>query len=191
MIQQELSMKTVRSLAFAFALSALTALQSGCDKKEANPAATGKPTGSPVAVLPTGLFLTTEPKDAKPVEDAKKAAKPGETIVVRGRVGGSADPFVAGRTVFTIVGPGLKSCAENPGDSCKTPWDYCCESTEDIAAHAATVQVVDAAGAPVKADIKGQSGVKELTDVIVVGKVAQADGKVLVVNATGIYVASN
>jgi hypothetical protein len=87
------------------------------------------------------------------------------------------------------MGPGIKACSDNPDDHCKVPWDYCCESAEDIATHAATVQVVDAAGAPLKVDVKGQNGIKELSDVIVVGKVAQAEGKVLVVNATGMYVA--
>lgn len=161
----------------------------GCEKKEAAPPAAAS-AAKPSEALPSGLMLTAAPSDAKPVEEVKASAKVGDTVAVRGRIGGSHEPFVAGRAVFTLVGPGLKSCSENPDDKCATPWDYCCEPAKDIAAHSATIQVVNAAGAPVKADIKGQNGIKELSDLIIVGKVAQADAGTLVVNATGVYVAT-
>jgi hypothetical protein len=166
-------------------LAGLLAL-AGCEKSPsppARPAAAGS-----AAALPPNLFLTSAPADAKPLEEAKQAAKPGDPITLRGRIGGSESPFVDGRAVFTIVGPGLKACADNPEDTCKTPWDYCCENAKDIAAHSATVQIVDAAGQPLKLSLKGQHDLKELAECTIVGKVAQADGPVLVVNAAGIYV---
>jgi len=138
--------------------------------------------------LPADLFLKDGPKDAKMVEDVKKTAKKGDTVAIRGRIGGSEDPFVAGRAVFTLVGPGIHACSDIEGDHCRTPWDYCCESKEDIAAHSAVIQVLDAAGAPLRANVKGNAGIKELSEVIVVGKVSQADGKSFIVNATGIHI---
>lgn len=141
------------------------------------------------AALPSSIFLTSAPADAKNVEEVKGTAKPGDTIAIKGRIGGSENPFVEGRAVFTLVGPGIPACSDAGDDHCKTPWDYCCETPEDIAAHAATVQIVDDKGALLRASVKGEHGMKELADLIVVGKVAQADDKLLIVNATGIYIA--
>ena len=140
------------------------------------------------ATLPKDLFLKDEPKDAKPVEDVKKNAKAGDTVVMRGRVGGSKEPFVGGRAVFTLIGPGLRACSDNPDDKCKVPWDYCCETRKAIVEHSATVQIVESDGSPIKIGVKGQGGVKELSDLIVVGSVLQADGKTMIVSASGVYV---
>ncbi|MBX3376259.1 MAG: hypothetical protein KF678_04565 [Phycisphaeraceae bacterium] len=164
----------------------------GCDKP--GPQASGAP-GTPSgssgdAVLPGSLFLSTGPGEGRTPEEVKKSAKAGDTVVIQGLVGGSRDPFIAGRAVFTIVGSGLKPCVTDKGEACcNTPWDYCCDTKEDIAAHAATIRVVDEGGAPLKASIKGQHGIKELSEVVIVGSIAQVDGKVLVVNATGVFVA--
>lgn len=154
-----------------------------CERTATPPTPVG--TATPAAVVvPAGFFLTAAPENAKPVEDVKKDAKLGDTVAVSGRIGGSAKPFVAERAVATLMGPGIPPCAEG----CFQPWDYCCESREDIARHSATVQVVDAAGAPLHLNLKGQNGLKELSEVVVVGKVTQVEGPVLVISATGMFV---
>lgn len=140
--------------------------------------------------MPSGFFLASAPADAKTVEEVRTGAKAGETVAIKGRVGGSESPFVAGRAVFTLVGPGIPACADAGDDHCQTPWDYCCETPEDIAAHSATIQVVNDTGALLRANLKGDHGLKELDELIVVGKIAQADEKALIVHATGIYIAS-
>lgn len=139
--------------------------------------------------LPENLFVKALPAGAmvSPIE-AKKTAKVGDTITITGRVGGSGEPFVADRAVFTIVGEALPACSDNPDDHCSEPWDYCCETKEEITAHSATIQVVDDKGRPVRTGLKGQNGIAELSEVTVTGKVVQADEKTLVINATGIYV---
>lgn len=143
--------------------------------------------------LPSGFFLAALPAQARTVEEAKAGAtsgevKPGDTIAVRGRIGGGKKPFVEGRAVLTLVGDGLPACSDNPDDKCTTPWDYCCESKSDIAKHSMTVQVLDLAGLPMKTRVRGQGGVKELSEVVVVGTVAQVEGAIFVVNATGMFV---
>ncbi len=151
-----------------------------------------KGTSAPVktaATVPDSVFLASAPEGARQVQDAKPSAKVGETITIRGRIGGSHEPFVPGRAVFTLVGDGPKACSDIPGDACKTPWDYCCEETKQITAHSATVQIVDGAGNPLRAEVKGTKGIKELSELVVVGTVASADGAALIVNATGIFVA--
>jgi hypothetical protein len=180
----------MKTTALAFAALAALSLAACDDKPQAQGTPRTMPNPAPGAVLPATLFLAEQPADAKPPEEAKKSAKAGDPITLRGRIGGSVDPFVPGRAVFTLVGPGLKACSENADDGCKTPWDYCCDTKDEIAAHSATIQVVDASGAPLKLNVKGQNGLKELSDVIIVGKVAQAQGAVLVVNASGMYIAA-
>lgn len=145
----------------------------------------------PRAPLPSGFFVEKPPENAKDISEARKAGsmKAGDSVVLRGRVGGSKEPFVAGRAVFTLMGRGVKACSDNPGDRCGKPWDYCCETKEDILANAVTVQVVDARGQTLRTDMKGRRGLKELSEVVVVGKVASAAGGALVVNAASVYAA--
>lgn len=157
----------------------------------------GKPSGqnAPVssnamsANLPSGLFLAAAPTDAKDIKDTKAAAKSGENVVLVGRIGGSKEPFVAERAVFTLVDSRLKLCGENSAeDSCETPWDYCCDPRETITANTVTVQVVGSEGQPIKAELSGVKGLKPTAFVTVVGTVARAEGENFVVNATGLYV---
>jgi hypothetical protein len=139
------------------------------------------------AALPEGMYATgTAPADAKWVEEARASAKKGESIVLRGYIGGSVTPFIDDRAIVTLMGNGLRSCADMGEDHCKTPWDYCCETAQDIAAHSATIQVVDPTGQILRAGLK-RGGVKELAEVIVVGTVAAADKKVFLINATALY----
>lgn len=143
----------------------------------------------PKAPLPNGFFVEKQPENAKDVSEARKAEtlKAGDEVVLRGRIGGSKEPFVAGRAVFTLMGRGIKACNENPDDKCSKPWDYCCETKEDILANSVTVQVVDAKGQILRTDMKGRRGLKELSEMVVVGKVVSADDKAVVVNATAVY----
>ncbi|MBY0311415.1 MAG: hypothetical protein K2W85_05050 [Phycisphaerales bacterium] len=143
----------------------------------------------PKAPLPSGFFIEKQPENAQDVSEIRKAGtlRAGDEVVLRGRVGGSKEPFVAGRAVFTLMGRGLKACNENPDDKCSKPWDYCCETKEEILGNSITVQVVDARGQILRTDLKGRRGLKELSEMVVVGKVASADGKAVVVNATAVH----
>ena len=140
--------------------------------------------------LPAGFLLDKAPDAAADVADAKKGLKKGDKVVLKGRVGGSKAPFVKERAVFTVVGRALKACNEIPGDTCKFPWDYCCDPRDQILANSATIQIVDANGAPIRTDIKGRWEIKELSELIIVGTVAEVKGQALVVSATGMYVAA-
>ncbi|GFO83432.1 MAG: hypothetical protein A49_30590 [Methyloceanibacter sp.] len=138
--------------------------------------------------LPSGFFLEKEPEGAKTVEESKAAAKSGDKVVIRGRIGGSKNPFIEKRAVFTLMGAGLKACSDDPEDKCKTPWDYCCDTAEAIAKHSATIQVVDAEGAPLRMGLKGTNGLKELSEVVIQGTVKEAKDKVMILNATAMYI---
>ncbi len=144
----------------------------------------------PRSPLPAGFFAATTPRDPAELSALRKTGgqKVGDEVVIRGRIGGSKDPFIDGRAMFSLIGRGLKACSENTGDMCDTPWDYCCESKTDVAAHSATIQVVDDKGQVLRTDFKGRRGLKELSEIVVIGTIASTDGKAMVVNATSIVV---
>lgn len=178
-----------RVLAVAVFLVGFTVLIASFFVKNSAETKSTAPSPRSGAVLPMGLFLTDEPAGAVPVEEAKKTAKVGDTVTVRGRVGGSKEPFVVGRAIFTLVGRGIPACTDVPGHGCRTPWDYCHETRPAIAEHSATIQVVDGAGSVLKESPKGWNGIKGLSELVVVGTVSQTDGDTLLINATGLYVA--
>lgn len=156
----------------------------GCDRHE-------KPATGPsaAAAFPSDLFVDHEPAGAKSVEQVKAGAKAGDTVTIHGVIGGSLEPFVEGRAVLTLMGTGLKPCgADSPMPDCETPWDYCCDPHKEIVAHSATIQVVDAAGAPLRVSLKGQKDMKELSELVAVGEVKQIDKNILVINASRLYV---
>ena len=172
-----------------FVIFTLSIMGSGCDSGSKTPPPSAPASGA-TAALPGTLFLKSAPANAKDVDELVASAKPGESVVIRGVIGGSEDPFVSHRAIMTIADRKLKSCADmGDKDHCKTPWDYCCEPRESLKVNLASVQVVGADGKVMKTDLKGQGGLDGLRRVVVEGKVAPESGKdSLVINATGVFV---
>ena len=141
---------------------------------------------SPSAIDPQ-LMLAEEPADAKPVIDVRKDAKDGDEVTITGRIGGDVDPWVKGRAAFLIVDPSLVPCSEREGDSCPTPWDYCCD-TDRLEESKATIKFVDGAGQTLPTDARQLLGVKELERVTIRGKAKRDEAGNLTVLASGIYI---
>lgn len=174
--------RTAKLIVLAVALSA----GSACSKSDTAAKPTGK---AAVAPLAGSYFLAEAPAEAKDIRASKGALKAGEKVVLIGRIGGSEDPFVPERAIFTLVDKAMKTCDEGSEmDSCKTPWDYCCDPREEITANSAVVQVVGTDGQPLKAVLNGVHGLRPQATVTVVGTVAKAEGQNVVVNATSLYV---
>jgi len=170
-------------LILGLALGTLTGCGDGGETAEAPPAHSGADT------IPATVFVSEAPAGARNVSEVKADAKEGDTIVVRGRVGGPA-PFVPGRAVMTLADTEkLTACSDRDHDPCPKPWDYCCESRDDITANSLTVQVVGPDGRPLKAGLEGAGGIEPLDFVVVTGTVGpRPDANVLVVAASAIYV---
>jgi hypothetical protein len=131
--------------------------------------------------------LTSAPADAVDVGQAKQTVSEGDQVALRGRIGGRTDPMSADSATFIVMDVSIPSCADEEGDNCPTPWDYCCEPRESIAANNATVQLVDDSGAPLAIDLR-KHGLKPLDEVIAVGTVAaRPNEQTLIVKATGLY----
>jgi len=133
------------------------------------------------------LILAAMPENHQTVIAAREAVKDGDEVVVLGRIGGSVDPWVSGRAAFQIVDPSLVPCSEKPGDSCTTPWDYCCD-TDKLPKSMATVKFVDESGKTIDTDARQLLGLKELTRVVVKGKAQRDEAGNLTVLASGVYV---
>ena len=173
---------TTLLLAFATAVT----LSSCGDKKDTSSTDTSTESSSPLQAL----ILNQAPEGAIEIAAVKKTAKEGDTVTINGKVIGRKDPFVDGRAMVMLGDPHvITSCDLNHDDACPTPWDVCCDDPDDIKASTLTVQVLDTDGKLVKKGLKGLSGLKELSHLLVTGTVAEgstADN--MLINATGIYV---
>lgn len=124
------------------------------------------------------LALATKPAGAVSVLDARKGGA-ADSRVVSGRIAN----VVSGFAVFTLMDSSLPYCGEkNKEDGCKTPWDYCCESSDTRTANSLLVEVRDAKGKP----IAGSLGDLRLLDAVtVVGKLTKDEHGNHVLLATG------
>ncbi|MFO0842759.1 MAG: hypothetical protein U0797_10240 [Gemmataceae bacterium] len=130
-----------------------------------------------VSIEGSKLMEPTEPAGAKGVIEVRKEAKDGEEVTVVGRVGGAAKPFTDGRASFLIADTSLK-----PTDGCETPWDYCEYPKQEVAAARLSVKFVNDEGKTLQAGARETFGLKELSTVVVKGKVQRDDkGNVVVV----------
>ncbi|HEX6962408.1 MAG TPA: hypothetical protein VF175_11110 [Lacipirellula sp.] len=132
------------------------------------------------------FVLEKEPKKSKGVIKVRKEAKNGEEVVVIGRIGGRTNPWVKGAAAFTIVDESVKSCDQIPGDTCPTPWDYCCEA--GLPQKTVFVSFVDEAGKIVKKDARKLLKVRELRTVVIKGKVKRDKSDNVSIQATSLYV---
>ena len=101
---------------------------------------------------------------------------------------GAREPFVEGRAVVVIGDEAiLESCDLMESDACTSPWDVCCEKSEDILSGTVLIQVVDADGQLLKHGLKGVEGLTELSRVRVNGTVAPFEsGETVTINAEAI-----
>lgn len=164
-----------------------------CDNAEDAAPASGGPAASAGEqdALPASLTLASEPEGSRSVSEVRSGASEGDTVVVRGVVGGREEPIAENRAILTLLDESVQTCdqMEMSGDGCQTPWDACCVPQETIAAKSATVQVVDAEGRPLKASLASIANLAPLSRIVVVGKYhPTADGQAATIEAQGIYV---
>jgi hypothetical protein len=150
----------------------------GCDKTTSEQASKAADQAQP-----NNWLITNAPEGAVSITDAKATAKEGDTVVIRGRIGGRHTPINNASPVFTIVDLALPHCNQEEEDMCSTPWDYCCETSNTITENSATVQIVGNGNIdPVAA------GFEPLDEVILIGTVGpRPSDEVYTIQATGVF----
>ncbi len=168
-----------------FVISGCLLLFAGCTQDE--PTITETTTAPAPAIDGSQFILTEEPSEVATVIEAREKSEDGQDVVLVGRIGGSVNPWIKGRAAFSIVDQSLKACSDIPGDECKIPWDYCCE-TQKLPTSMAFVKFVDDDGRPLKADARELLSLKELQTVVVRGKAKRDEAGNLTVLASGLFV---
>jgi hypothetical protein len=132
-------------------------------------------------------ILKEEPKDAMGVIDAREKAKDKGDVVVVGRIGGRKNPWVKGAAAFSIVDNSLKACSERPGDTCPTPWDFCCEA--DLPKQTLFVTILDEkTGQTLKQDARESLKLRELQTVVVQGKARRDKNGNVTIAASKVFI---
>jgi hypothetical protein len=161
-------------------------LVAGCAEESSNTTSARTDSVEP-SIDGSKFILTEEPSEAATVIEARENSKDGADVVLVGRIGGSANPWVEDRAAFSIVDPSLKACSDIPGDECKIPWDYCCE-THKLPTSTALIKFVDDDGRTLKSDSRELLSLKELQTVVVRGKAKRDEAGNLTILANGLFV---
>ena len=163
----------------------------GCDQSTSAPSGDSERKIPISTSLPDGLLLTSAPAGAASVTELRQSAKEGDQVVMRVVVGGREKPIIENRSVMTVVDGDMVNQCKLPSDACKTPWDYCCASPEQLRPNLATVQIVDDEGRPLAIDLTKVSKIEPLAVLVVKGKVGpRPDPGTLIVNASGLFIES-
>jgi hypothetical protein len=131
--------------------------------------------------------LAEEPEGAMGVIDALESAEDGAPLVLVGRVGGSANPWIEGRAAFTLIDASMNVVAEGQesaqgeictGDCCATERHKC----------TTLVKVVNTQGDLVPVDTRELLGLKESDMVVLKGTAKRDKTGNFVMLAKGVYV---
>ncbi len=161
--------------------SFLLLVAAGCSDAPKEPSSS-----SSSAAIPERFWLAQPPATPSSVLEARERAESAEPteVVVVGRVSGLVD----GRAQLRLTDGSFTPCDERPGDSCRTPWDYCCEPPDELARGTIVVEVHED-GKLARASIEGFHGLELLSEVVVAGTATRDEAGNVTVVATGIHVA--
>ena len=166
-----MSIKSTKTLYGALAIALTGAAMSiGCGSATESPAVAS----SSVATIDASQYrLEVEPDGAVGVIAARESADDGAPIVLVGRVGGSARPWVDGRAAFTLLDASMAVVAEgeDSGDGELCTGDCCALERSNCTT---LVKVIDSQGKLVPVDSRELLGLKE-SDMVVVQGTAQKD----------------
>ena len=138
----------------------------------------------------SGYLLAGLPEGALDVKAAREVVEDQEAVVIVGRIGGAVNPWVDKRAAFQIVDsslPACSDCKDGEACSCKTPWDYCCE-TDKLPTAMALVQFTDSNGKVIRHDARDLFDLTELQTVVVRGVAKRDDAGNLTIMADGLFV---
>ncbi|NOY40446.1 MAG: hypothetical protein GXP26_01230 [Planctomycetes bacterium] len=169
---------------------ATLAIIAGCGTAPASTPQQSEATANPAANVDASLYkLAEEPDGAIGVIMARESAEDGAPLILVGRIGGSANPWIEGRAAFMLLDASMSVVAE--GDASDEGEDEICMgdccATERLDC-TTLVKVVDSQGKIVPVDSRKLLGLKESDMVVVEGTAKKDDSGNFVMLARGIYV---
>lgn len=142
---------------------------------------------TPVSIDSSKYVLADEPDGAIGVIAARQSTADGEPVIVVGRVGGAANPWIEGRAAFMLLDPSMTLVASGTessgGEICM---DECCAA--ERTASTTLVKVVDESGKVLTADARQLFGLALNDMVVVSGKASKDASGNFAVLANGVHV---
>jgi len=140
-----------------------------------------------VSIDASKYMLAEEPDGAVGVIAARDSAQDGEAIVVVGRIGGAANPWIEGRAAFMLLDASMLIVADGTdsadGEICM---DDCC--AVERSASTTLVKIVDERGQVLTVDTRQLLGVAANDMVVIRGRVSKDASGNFVVLADGVHV---
>jgi hypothetical protein len=131
-------------------------------------------------------LLNEEPDGAVGVIAARETAEDGKPLVMVGRIGGAANPWIDGRAAFTLLDASMTVVAEGEEAEGAICTGDCC-ATERLTC-TAMVKIVDTDGQLISMDSRQLLGVKEADMVVVEGKAQKDKAGNFVMLANRVYI---
>lgn len=156
----------------------------GCGSSSLEPDATAVTAAS---LDGSKYLLNEEPDGAVGVIAARETAKDGDAVVIVGRIGGAANPWIEGRAAFMLLDASklMVAIGEDSGED-ELCMDDCCAA--ERAGCTTLVKVIDADGKLVPADSRQLLGLTSDDMVVVRGKAKKDDSDNFTVLADAIYI---
>ena len=176
-------MKVIVFLAVAASVS--LPLLSGCG--EATESKATAATNDPLEINGSQFLLDEEPTGAVGVIAARESAKDGKPMVLVGRIGGAANPWIDGRAAFTLLDASMSVVAEgeDSGDGELCMGDCCASERINCTT---LVKVVDSQGKLVTVDSRQLLGLNVSDMVVIQGNAKRDKNGNFVMLATGVYI---
>ncbi len=131
--------------------------------------------------------LDAEPDGAVGVIAARESVKDGAPLVLVGRVGGSAHPWIDGRAAFMLLDASMSVVAEGEGSGEDELCLGDCCATERLDC-TALVKVVDAQGKIVPVDSRELLGLNKSDLVVIQGNAKRDESGNFVMLAKGVFI---
>jgi hypothetical protein len=131
-------------------------------------------------------LLNEEPDGAIGVIAARESAEDGKPLVMVGRIGGAANPWIDGRSAFTVLDASMTVVGAGEEAAGAICTEDCC-ATERLTC-TAMVKVVDANGQMIAVDSRQLLGVKDADMVVVEGKAQKDKAGNFVMLANRVYI---
>ncbi|NOY29412.1 MAG: hypothetical protein GXP28_04315 [Planctomycetes bacterium] len=159
----------------------------GCGNASESTAASATASATVLEIDGSQFLLAEEPTGAVGVIVARESAEDGKPLVLVGRIGGAANPWIDGRAAFTLLDASMSVVAEGE-DSVES--ELCmgdCCATERLEC-TTLVKVVNAQGKLIPVDSRELLGLKESDMVVLEGTAKKDESGNFVMLAKGVFI---